>query len=259
MEGFNQNTESFGSGRVNGGDTYLISNLLSRAIADGIARIGSEYSFFDWASQGEVTVCRNGWCSRGPVIFDSSPQITNWTCTMLMQYRGFDEPCLDPSKMLSNSFPQPANVDQNWTRITMPIHRYGYGYGFSGAEGGTPVKIAAAVLLFDALIILLHCGFVIFYGQSFAFTESLGELLRLALRSRPTAAASADDTTTSDKSIWTKPTRIRAVHGNDGRDRLEMLVGSDDGDNDGGSRRQDRDLEVDETALSAVRADKKYI
>lgn len=54
---------------------------------------------------------------------------------------------------METSFPQPANVGQERTRISFPTKRNGYGWG----SDATLVKLAVAVLILHATVIALHC------------------------------------------------------------------------------------------------------
>lgn len=246
--------------------TLDVASFLSRAISDGISRIGSRHDIYgdylgDTVNYPDQTrqaiVCRNGWCSEGaPYVGHDQlafnwtggfPIMLNWTCGMIGQW--IKQPSLlAPHCQNLHSYPQPESVAQSWTRITMPLYRYGYGYGFGGASGAI-VKLAAAVLLFNALLLLTHCGFILFHGQSFSFLQSLSDLVQLALRSRITAAFLTD--VTNKTSMWARKMRVRAIHGADGTSRLEMLLSPTGG--------QDLSHEFrEEMTLSTVCAGKKY-
>lgn len=118
------------------------------------------------------------------------------------------------------SFPQPANVEQEWTRISFPIKRFGYGWGLNT----TLVKVAAAILILHAVMILLHCINLILTGQRYSYASSVKELITLAMNSRPSKALD------SGQSIfgrpWAQKTVVREELGApDGMTRYEIVVG----------------------------------
>ncbi|KAL9618839.1 MAG: hypothetical protein Q9160_006498 [Pyrenula sp. 1 TL-2023] len=263
MEAFNQ---AFGNNSVSN-ITIPVASILSRALSDGISRIGSQYGIYGdplgdvtdyWGQSNQAIVCRDGWCSEGapfvgynPLTFKwtgGTPFMLNWTCDVIGQWTN-ESSLLNPSECQHlHSFPQPENVEQNWTRITMPLYRYGYGYGFR-SQSGTPVILGAAILLFDALLVLIHCGLVIFHGRSFNFIQGLGDLLQRALRSVLSAPFLSD--VSKKTSMWAKQMRVQARYGADGRGHLEMIVSPR---GEGGQRHDCRE----EAVLSIVHADKKY-
>lgn len=114
-----------------------------------------------------------------------NPAILNGT---VGPYRSYTEdlsnlPWTDGDQLLQ-SFAEPANVDDVWTRISFPVKRYGYAWSFNTVT----IKVATAVLLLHAVIILVHSCVLLFTGRTYAYASSLGELVALAFSSQPPAS-----------------------------------------------------------------------
>ncbi len=201
------------------------SIILSKAIADGLARIGSEYRVNPlYSYEREVTVCRNRWCSSGAFVNPGmDPAILNGT---VGQYSSYTRdlrtlPWTDEDQLLQ-SFAEPANVDDVWTKISFPVKRYGYAWSFDTVT----IKIATAVLMLHALIIIIHSCVLLFTGRSYAYASSLGELVALAFNSRPPAALRSTSVAIGKGASWARSTAVRESHGQekDGVDRLQLVV-----------------------------------
>lgn len=163
----------------------IVSQLLSKVLTDGLSRIGSEYgvsSKFYWgggvysSAVGKAAICCKGWCSEGNITANAFPTFVNRTWEELGA--GPAPSGHNDSERLLRSFPRLSNIDAIWTRVSFPIRRYGYGYSMSGVT----VKVAAAILIFHALISVGHTLYVVvFDATTYNFTTSLGELIILAM------------------------------------------------------------------------------
>lgn len=86
----------------------------------------------------------------------------------------------DKSPIL-RSFPKPADAEQKWTRISLPVRNYGYAYSFRGIT----MYLSVALLCLHAAMILAHVVYrVAIDRQIFDFGGSLGSLLVLAMGER---------------------------------------------------------------------------
>lgn len=232
--------------RPNYGDTgdqfssTIIAGLLSRAVADGLARIGSEYAVSTNVGKAtNVTVCREGWCTQGPLLGYKNGYKGSFilNCTHEDCRGAWDRllaGSVEVASLVKNntsnrsipitSFLQPENIDEIWTRIDMPAKRYGYGYGFVDGKL-TSVIISATVLIFEAVIIIIHCVFVVVKGQNFNFIGNLSDLLELALRSKLLDGGLGDTGNIILKEdLSRKVIRARAMEQADGGERLELQV-----------------------------------
>jgi len=198
---------------------YGQSVMLSKAVADGLARIGSEYRV-NYVVNRETTICRKGWCSRGPFLNPPlGPSILNGTVAEYDTYY----PRLLPNNtgQILESFPEPADIGDVWTRISFPVKRYGYGWGF----GTVTIKVATAVLILHAAIIIIHSCILIFTGRSYSYASSLGELLALAFNSKPPATFKSTSVGISQGSTWARSTAVREDYWKEHEaDRLKLVV-----------------------------------
>ena len=221
--------------------------ILSTVIADGLGRIGDEYS-----SQGSV-ICRNHWCSMGQPIFDidNNPVMFNGTreetcqVTCNVQGPGVSQiPDGDgPNQQMLYSFPQPANYATEWTEVSLKIKRYGYGWGFNSKI----VKAAAAILSIHAIIILAHCCYMLFTGRYYTYADTIGDLVALALKSRPPSQDWNLDTHESRKKSDARTTAVRRVQGSRPYEQqLEIVI--DPKTNGGGELVLDHDIRLYEGA-----------
>ena len=223
----------------------VISLLLGKAVADGLARIGSEYTLnYNNGSAspsgsaptfGNVAVCRDGWCSSGSFVknYWGFPSILNGTCQeyggcfqakavpldgqLLYETINLVKP-IGPDGQILKSFPQPPDIHENWTRLSFPIKRYGYGYAFDTVT----IKLAAAVLFIHIFVAVVHICILVVGRRHSSFIGSLGEFVALALKSNSLHHSSAE---VSHNSLWTRPTRVAVTY--DAQimsDHLELLV-----------------------------------
>lgn len=219
------------------------SKILSMAVADGLARIGAEYNVNNGVSpvleggsdsQGYdtmanmITICRRGWCSQGYFVDNLlGPAILNGTVSDFSAY--YQE--LDytfwqnVTGNILHSFPKPADIATSWTRVSFPVHRYGYGWNFNTVG----VKVATAILILHAVIIIVHCSLLVYSGFTYSFIGSLGDLVALALVSEPPSTLRSTSVGIARNSTWSQPTTVREVGEKEyGASRLALTVGGDD-------------------------------
>lgn len=67
-----------------------------------------------------------------------------------------------------------------WTEVTWQVKRFRYGWGFEGIT----IKLAAPVLLFHVLLVLIHVPTVIMTGWTSTCWSNVGEVLALAMNSQ---------------------------------------------------------------------------
>ncbi|MCJ1398406.1 hypothetical protein MMC11_001604 [Xylographa trunciseda] len=202
------------------------SLILSKVVADGLARIGSEFRVSNATAiaMNDITVCRQGWCSQGPFSYQSQgPMIGNGTWRDYQDIsNGGIEDAPHPDSPVLRSFPQPNDIDTAWTRVSFPIERYGYGWGFNSVA----IIVAAAVLLFHALVIAIHCCILVFTGYHYKYAATLGELVALALGSQQPATLASTSVGISKGATWKRATAIREVQEEGSKKgRLELVVG----------------------------------
>lgn len=206
------------------------SKILSMAVADGLARIGAEYNvnkgIYD-PMNSTFTLCRKGWCSQGyfvnsafgPAILNGSVNDSSTSYEILSQ--GF---WVNVTGNIPHSFPEPADIGTSWTQVSFPVHRYGYGWGFDTVA----VKVATAVLILHAVIIIAHCCLLIYSGVAYSFIGSLGDLVALALISKPPSTFSSTSVGIARRSTWSQPTTVKEVGAKDyGISRLALVLGGD--------------------------------
>lgn len=217
-----------GGKRTNLDGGIVQSIILSKAFADGIARIGAEYRVHPlMPKHRNVTVCRNKWCSSGPYINPGiEPKVLNFTWdewrekSSELTYGQWQE-----GAQLFQSYPEPDDLATQWTQLSFPMKRYGYAWSFSTKT----VKVATVVLMLHTLIIAIHCFHLLFVGRSYNFASSLGDLIALALNSHPPAALSSTSVAIKKDSNWARRTAVRELQGleKDKVDRLELVADED--------------------------------
>lgn len=110
--------------------------------------------------------------------------------------------------------------DTKYTEILISVKRYGYGYGMNAIT----MRLAAAVLLLHVLVAVIHTAIVVYNGWHSNAWGSLGDVIALALSSKPAEqfhGASAGMTT---KEVWDETVRVRKKPG----DRMELVMGADE-------------------------------
>jgi len=217
------------------------SKILSMAVADGLARIGAEYNVNKGIStllqstsgqiydpmNSTITLCRKAWCSQGYFVDNVlGPAILNGTvddfrASYEMLAYGFWG---NVTGNILHSFPEPADIGTSWTQVSFPVHRYGYGWGFNTVA----VKVATAVLILHAVIIIAHCCLIIYSGVAYSFIGSLGDLVALALISKPPSKFKSTSVGIARRSTWSQPTMVREVGAKEyGISRLALTIGGD--------------------------------
>ena len=206
------------------------SILFAKILPDGLARIGSEFSITNGRS-GNLTVCRDEWCSQGPVM-RSGPELLVENVTLEGWYPfGIGNRAGSENVPILRSFPKPADASAQWTKVSLPMHRYAYRWGFSS----TISKVAAATLLLHAFVAIVQCVILLVDGTSYNYAASLGELIALALGSRAPDDMSATSAGIDAGSTWAQTTAVREVEiygetdmwADEGKPRLELRVGKD--------------------------------
>jgi hypothetical protein len=106
----------------------------------------------------------------------------------------------------------------NWTRVDMTFSRYGYGYGMNTITK----KIAAAVLLTQAVIALATVVALALSKRISSSWSSVGELLALAINSNPTPRLQNTGAGISRLDTWKEKVMVRVVDGD-----LQMIFEGD--------------------------------
>jgi len=216
------------------------SKILSMAVADGLARIGAEYNVNNGVStvlQGStgpqgydtmgntITLCRRGWCSQGYFVDNLlGPAILNGTVNdFVAYYQELDYTIWqNVTGNILHSFPEPANMVTSWTQVSFPVQRYGYGWSFNTVG----VKIATAILILHAVVIVAHCCLLMYSGVTYSFIGSLGDLIALALISEPPSTLKSTSVGIARNSTWSQSTTVREVGEKEyGASRLALIVG----------------------------------
>ena len=198
--------------RENFGLDDMYNLILSTVIANGLASIGTEYL-------QNVAICKGEQCSQGLVnisqvlIFDGTEDESN-ECGL-----GGIESNASVYSQLSQYLRDPGGEARNsqWTEISFPIFKYGYGWSFTPST----VKSATVILLLHALIVIIHVCYVLFAGLSYSFADDIAELLALALESKPPEIFNTSKLPKCRDRIWTRSTMVRQAE-EDGR--LELVV-----------------------------------
>ncbi|KAL8881545.1 MAG: hypothetical protein Q9198_001269 [Flavoplaca austrocitrina] len=149
----------------------LISYALSLSIADGLARVQSNVSTY-------------------AVRKLSLKQVIEVLCSS----RAF---------FVDDSFI--AAAKQTWTEMKFKTSRFGYGWGLRGK----PIKFAAAVLLADALICLLHIIYMVWGGWTSSVVATIGELVALVTNSLPSEKLKNTCAGIKKPKTWQKMVAVR--------------------------------------------------
>ncbi len=140
--------------------------------------------------------------------------------------------------MLSFKEPSRAVRDSEWTELSFPVFSYGYGWGFDAVT----VRIAAAVLVVHACIIVIHVAYMLLKGMDYSYMNSFEELLVLAMKSRPSdVPAPTSLGWGGGRKAWDRKIAVRQIvsDGAHGMDRLEIVMGAMSGK--GGKDSQEED------------------
>lgn len=167
----------------------IISYALSLSIADGLARHKSNEQIYSIPQRS------------------SNPTLVSLLCSNIVFFQN--------NTQIEASMP-------NWTEIRFRTTRFGYGWGFSG----TPVKFAAAVLLFNTLICLAHITNIIWGGWTSSVVGTIGELVALATNSLPSDKLKNTCAGIKKPKTWQKMVSIRET----GTRHLEFVF--EDGDDE---------------------------
>ena len=151
------------------------------------------YTKRDTLSKAIAVIYRHKWCSR-----------------LMEQIRGYYRPSPLLKKIELYSFSEPVDIEYIWTRISLPMKRYGYGWIYPTVT----TKVAVALLVLHATVILVHCCVLVYTGISYSFAGSIGELMALTLNSKPPAMLEAASAEVSNGSTWARSTAVREVCGN---------------------------------------------
>ncbi|KAF2833185.1 hypothetical protein CC86DRAFT_365141 [Ophiobolus disseminans] len=181
-----------------------ISQIFAKSVANGLSRIGAQYAadrFNKRFSMNELTICntKTRWCSAGPWIASGymplavTANSSRYDVSNLFSIGWTSKTDTTP---LMRSFPMPLDADEKWTRIHIPVRRYGYAYAFEGVT----MYLSVALLLFHTAMVVIHVMYRVFIDRkSFQFGGSLGALLQLAM----------GDKAPSGGNMWTQ--RVAAV------------------------------------------------
>ena len=135
-----------------------------------------------------MVACRGGQCIQGPyyderdgyVIYNGTNRETVTDCG-LAGLEIFENSTLASQPMFSFEEPTRAVRDSEWTELSFPVCSYGYG----GGVNAVTIRIAAAVLVLHACIIVIHVAYMLVQGKEYSYMNSFAELLVLAMKSRP--------------------------------------------------------------------------
>ena len=201
------------------------SGMLSVAVANGLAAIGLEFT-------QNVTACSGGWCSQGPyytrgtgyTIFNGTGEEGITACEYDSRRQLYPAKSPTDSSLILQSFKEPSKSfrDSQWTQVSFPVFKYGYGWSFTPVT----IKIATAVLMLHALFIIAHVSYIILSAQSYTFARDLAELLALALESRPSEVFSAASVKHSKSSeVWKRSVAVRQTQASKyDAHKLELVV-----------------------------------
>lgn len=210
-----------------------LSNQANKPVYQTASRLNSRQDLNSTSGQiydpmnSAITLCRKGWCSQGYFVDNAlGPAILNGTvndfsASYEMLSHGF---WANVTGNILHSFPEPADIGTSWTQVSFPVHRYGYGWGFDTVA----VKVATAVLILHAVIIIAHCCLFIYNGVAYSFIGSLGDLVALALILKPPSTFSCTSVGIARRSTWSQPTTVKEVGAKDyGISRLALVLGGD--------------------------------
>lgn len=201
------------------------SLMLATAVANGVASIGLDVA-------QNITVCHAGWCSQGP-YYTRQYGYTIYNGTRAEGYQACGHNDDDPISLhpanndtddspILQTFREPdrAFIDSQWTQVSFPIFKYGYGWSFTPRT----IKFAAAILLLHALVVIVHVCYVLFAGLCFDYAGSLAELLALALESQPAKVFKPKSIGKSRETPWVWPAVVREVETSNGDDKKFKLI-----------------------------------
>ncbi|KAL8781853.1 MAG: hypothetical protein Q9213_005828 [Squamulea squamosa] len=97
--------------------------------------------------------------------------------------------------------------EKGWAELKFTVRRYGYGWGFRGL----PTKLAAFVLGLQALLGLIHIGFITVGGWSAKSWSTMGEMLILAINSTPSGRLQGTAAGVQRERIWGEAVKIREM------------------------------------------------
>jgi hypothetical protein len=163
-------------------DQYFESTL-AFALADGLARVGCGSNLF-------ILEDNNFFAAYGESQIDEN----------------YDDPA------------QAMAALSNWTRLDIVFSRYGYGYGISTVTK----RFAAAVLLGQAAIALATVAALALSKRISSSWSSVGELVALAINSKPTPKLKNTGAGVSRLDTWKEKVMVRATD-----ERLQMIFEGD--------------------------------
>jgi hypothetical protein len=172
-------------------NAYYVNNsyfqdILALALADGLARVGSGHSL--------------------------SILLVNESSALLL-VDGFD----DDGYVLDGA--QAMATVSNWTRLDIAFSRYGYGYGISTVTK----RFAVAVLLGQAAIALATVATLALSKGISNSWSSVGELMVLAIKSKPTQRLENTGAGVSRLDTWKEKVMVGVANG----ERLQMFFEDD--------------------------------
>ncbi|KAL8856240.1 MAG: hypothetical protein Q9178_007157 [Gyalolechia marmorata] len=149
----------------------LISYALSLSIADGLARVQSN--------------------------------VSTYAVRKLFLKQVIGVLCSSKVSFVDDSFITAA--EQTWTKMKFKTSRFGYGWGLRGK----PIKFAAAVLLADALICLVHIIYIVWGGWTSSVVATIGELVALVTNSLPSEKLNHTCAGIKKPKTWQKMVAVR--------------------------------------------------
>jgi len=215
--------------------------LLSTALTNDISIIGLEV--------GKTIVgCRDKQCIQGPyyserdgyVIYNDTNEETVTACG-LAGLELLHNHSLASQPMLSFKKPSRAVRDSEWTKLSFPVFSYDYGWGFDAVT----VRIAAAVLVLHACIIVIHVAYMLLKSMDYNYMNSFEELLVLAMKSRSSdVPAPTSLGWGGGRKAWDRKIAVRQIFGDGARrmDRLEIVMGAKSGTGGKDSKEEEDDL-----------------
>lgn len=144
-----------------GSKKLSLATFLSLLITDAMARIAMDTSTFIAVGQG-----------NGTMMFT----FNDTNATYLGSY-GFDPPIGATEEDM-----------KNMTEIAVIVLRYGYSYSVRGITR----QLAAGILLFHLVVVLIHTMLVVGFARKGPVVKSLFDIVIIAFNSRPTSPSPAD-------------------------------------------------------------------
>ena len=195
-----------------------------------------------------MVACRGGQCIQGPyyderggyVIYNGTNGETVTDCG-LAGLDIFENSTLASQPMFSFQEPSRAVRDSEWTELSFPVYYYGYGWGFDAVTA----RIAAAVLVLHACIIVIHVAYMLLQGKDYSYMNSFAELLVLAMKSRPSDVPAPTSLSWGGRrKAWDRKMAVRQIVGDGahGGDRLEIVMGPTAGEGDNDSKEEEDGL-----------------